>query len=63
MWNAGFFLQNVFDISDRYFLTLGARVDGNSAFGSGFGLQIYPKASGSWVHLRRGLLAATAGAA
>jgi outer membrane receptor protein involved in Fe transport len=49
VWNAGFFLQNIFDISDRYFVTLGLRVDGNSAFGSGFGLQMYPKISGSWV--------------
>ena len=49
VWNAGFFLQNIFDISNRYFLTLGMRVDGNSAFGTGFGLQVYPKASASWV--------------
>ena len=49
VWNAGFFFQNVFDISDRYFVTVGARVDGNSAFGEGFGLQLYPKASASWV--------------
>lgn len=49
VWNAGFFFQNVFDVSDRYFITLGARIDGNSAFGSGFGLQTYPKASLSWV--------------
>ncbi len=49
VWNAGFFLQNVFDIADRYFITAGLRVDGNSAFGSGFGLQTYPKVSGSWV--------------
>lgn len=49
IWNAGFFLQNVFDVSDRYFLTLGMRMDGNSAFGSDFGLQMYPKASASWV--------------
>jgi TonB-dependent starch-binding outer membrane protein SusC len=49
VWNAGFFLQDVFDITNRYFLTLGLRVDGNSAFGSGFGLQMYPKISGSWV--------------
>src|SRR5690606_21497357 len=49
VWNAGFFLQNVVDISDRYFLTAGVRVDGNSAFGEGFGLQVYPKASLSWV--------------
>jgi len=49
VWNAGLFAQNVFDLKDRYFLTLGARVDGNSTFGSGFGLQVYPKASASWV--------------
>jgi TonB-dependent starch-binding outer membrane protein SusC len=49
LWNAGFFLQNIFDIKDRYFITVGARVDGNSAFGEGFGLQAYPKASASWV--------------
>ncbi len=49
IWNAGFFFQNVFDISDRYFITLGTRVDGNSAFGKGFGLQVYPKASASWI--------------
>jgi len=49
VWNAGIFVQNVFDISDRYFLTLGLRVDGNSTFGSGFGLQPYPKVSGTWV--------------
>jgi outer membrane receptor protein involved in Fe transport len=49
VWNAGFFLQNLFDIQNKYFLTMGMRVDGNSAFGSGFGLQFYPKASASWV--------------
>ncbi len=49
VWNAGFFLQNVFDINDKYFLTGGLRVDGNSAFGEGFGLQLYPKASATWV--------------
>ena len=49
VWNAGFFVQNVFDIGNRYFVTAGVRVDGNSAFGSGFGLQVYPKASASWV--------------
>ena len=30
-------------------VTVGMRVDGNSAFGSGFGLQTYPKVSASWV--------------
>src|SRR5690606_27810781 len=47
--NAGFFLQELIGFKDRYFLTLGARVDGNSAFGRDFGLQMYPKVSGSWV--------------
>jgi TonB-linked SusC/RagA family outer membrane protein len=49
VWNAGFFFQNVFDIADRYFLTGGVRVDGNSAFGTGFGLQVYPKVSAAWI--------------
>jgi outer membrane receptor protein involved in Fe transport len=48
-WNAGFFLQDVFDIANKYFITLGLRVDGNSAFGKSFGLQAYPKASATWV--------------
>lgn len=47
--NAGFFAQEMLGYLDRYFLTLGARVDGNSAFGSDFGLAFYPKISGSWV--------------
>jgi TonB-linked SusC/RagA family outer membrane protein len=47
--NAGLFGQGMLDMRDRYFLTLGARVDGNSAFGKDFGLQTYPKASFSWV--------------
>jgi TonB-dependent starch-binding outer membrane protein SusC len=47
--SAGFFLQNLFGFRDRAFLTLGARVDGNSAFGENLGLQVYPKASASWV--------------
>ena len=49
VWNAGFFFQNVLDIDNKYFFTLGIRIDGNSAFGSGFGLQAYPKVSGSYV--------------
>ena len=36
-------------LKNRYFLTVGARLDGNSAFGKDFGLQLYPKISGSWV--------------
>jgi TonB-dependent starch-binding outer membrane protein SusC len=45
----GFFAQNVFGFRDRVFVTTGARIDGNSAFGSGFGFQVYPKVSASWV--------------
>src|SRR5205809_1418982 len=47
--NAGFFVQSVFKFHDRYFLTGGARFDGNSAFGRSLGLQVYPKISGSYV--------------
>ena len=47
--NAGFFGQALFAMLDRYFLTVGARVDGNSAFGEDLGLQTYPKISGSYV--------------
>src|SRR5690606_33662539 len=46
---AGVFGQTVFGFRDRYFLTLGMRVDGNSAFGGDFGLQPYPRASFSYV--------------
>ncbi len=54
----GFFMQDQIGISDKYFLTVGARVDGNSAFGEqvGFALlgddfrfAVYPKVSGSYV--------------
>ncbi len=47
--NAGFFVQDVLGAKDRYFLTLGVRFDGNSAFGQNLGLQAYPKVSGSYV--------------
>ena len=45
----GFFLQSLLAWKDRYFLTGGLRVDGSSAFASGFGLQAYPKLSASYV--------------
>ena len=47
--NAGYFIQELVGIADRLFITGGLRVDGNSAFGSGFGLQAYPKVSASYV--------------
>ena len=47
--NAGFFFQEMLGWNDRLFLTAGVRVDGNSAFGSSFGLQSYPKVSAAYV--------------
>jgi outer membrane receptor protein involved in Fe transport len=47
--NAGFFFQNMFNFNDKLFLTGGVRVDGNSTFGQGLGLQVYPKAQLSYV--------------
>jgi TonB-dependent starch-binding outer membrane protein SusC len=47
--NAGFFGQVMFNMRDRYFVTLGTRVDGNTAFGEDLGLQAYPKISTSYV--------------
>lgn len=45
----GAFFQELLGWKDRYFVTTGVRIDGNSAFGKNFGLQTYPKISGSWV--------------
>lgn len=47
--NAGFFVQEMLGFNDRLFVTVGARADGNSAFGSNLGLQLYPKVSASYV--------------
>jgi len=47
--NAGMFLQEMIGWNDRLFVTGGLRVDGNSAFGSAFGLQEYPKISVAYV--------------
>ena len=45
----GAFGQTLLGYKDRYFVTVGGRIDGNSAFGQDFGFQTYPKVSGSWV--------------
>jgi TonB-dependent SusC/RagA subfamily outer membrane receptor len=45
----GLFVQQMLDLLDRYFLTAGVRVDGSSAFGADFGLEVYPKVSASYV--------------
>ncbi|MEP6619124.1 MAG: TonB-dependent receptor [bacterium] len=47
--NAGYFAQEMIGWRDILFVTGGFRVDGNSAFGTGFGLQTYPKVSASYV--------------
>jgi outer membrane receptor protein involved in Fe transport len=45
----GFFAQNMLAFQDKYFVTAGMRVDGNSAFGESLGFELYPKLSGSYV--------------
>jgi TonB-dependent SusC/RagA subfamily outer membrane receptor len=47
--SAGFFGQALVGFRDRYFVTVGLRMDGYSAFGSNLGLEPYPKVSGSYV--------------
>lgn len=46
--SAGFFLEEQLGFDDRFFVTLGARLDGHSAFGRDH-LQLYPKAHTSYV--------------
>ena len=45
----GAFGQVVLKYKDRFFLTGGARADGNSAFGEDFGIEVYPKVSAAYV--------------
>jgi TonB-dependent starch-binding outer membrane protein SusC len=45
----GFFVQEQVGIRDKLFLTAGLRADGSSAFGSNFGLQLYPKVSAAYI--------------
>lgn len=47
--NAGLFAQQQFGWDNHLFLTGGLRIDGNSAFGEDFGLQVYPKVGLSYV--------------
>ncbi|HSH46021.1 MAG TPA: TonB-dependent receptor [Longimicrobiales bacterium] len=47
--SAGFFGEQQFAVNETFFLTLGARADGHSAFGSEVDYQIYPKADASYV--------------
>lgn len=45
----GIFGQAAVDVNDQLFITTGVRVDGHSAFGENYGLQVYPKVSASYV--------------
>jgi TonB-linked SusC/RagA family outer membrane protein len=45
----GIFVEEALALRDRLFLTLAARTDQNSAFGTRFQRVIYPKASVSWL--------------
>ncbi len=45
----GYYVQEVAAIRDRLFLTVAARQDQNSAFGTKFQSIIYPKVSASWL--------------
>ncbi|WP_133575532.1 TonB-dependent receptor domain-containing protein [Pedobacter metabolipauper] len=47
--NYGIFVQENIGFKDRYFLDLGLRGDGNSAFGKSVGAQYYPKAGFSYI--------------
>ena len=46
---AGVFVQEQFGFGDRLFLVGGVRMDGSSAFGDDFGMQVFPKGSISYV--------------
>ncbi len=45
----GFYVQEQAGLRDRLFLTVAARSDQNSAFGTNFQRVLYPKASLSWI--------------
>jgi TonB-dependent SusC/RagA subfamily outer membrane receptor len=47
--NAGVFAQALFGFSDKYFITAGFRLDGNSAFGEDLNLQFLPRLSASYI--------------
>ena len=59
--NAGIFGQTLLDFSDRYFLTVAMRIDGNSAFGPGLRPPALSARHLLVGHVRRGLLAAGSG--
>ena len=47
--NIGALAQERLSFQDRLFVTLGLRIDGNSAFGNNYGFNQYPKADFAWL--------------
>jgi len=47
--NMGGLAQERLSFQDRLFVTLGMRIDGNSAFGNNYGFKRYPKADVAWL--------------
>lgn len=45
----GFFMEQQFGLNEQFFVTLGARADGHSAFGAEVDYEIYPKVDVSYV--------------
>ena len=54
--NLGFLAQDRFDIADKLFVTVGVRIDGNSAFGKDYGYKTYPKIQASYDMTKEGYL-------
>ena len=54
--NLGMLAQNRFSFGEKLFVTVGVRVDGNSAFGENYGFQTYPKADAAWIVSEHGVL-------
>ncbi len=47
--SAGFFMEQQLGFQDRFYVTLGARADGHSAFGEDVEYQLYPKVDMSYM--------------
>jgi len=54
--NLGFLAQDRFSIKDQLFMTVGIRIDGNSAFGKNYGYKKYPKFDVSYDMSKGGYL-------
>jgi len=48
--SVGIFVQEQLGFFDRFFLTGGFRMDGNTAFGRNLGFQAFPKVNAAYVH-------------